>query len=93
MQLDFAKIKHDLVNQNERRQLLLLQALRWRLTKCETADLRQKVLNSYIVGDILNCRSDRFPNQMLSLLNAPSDGIRQYMARLMNAFASLNHGS
>ena len=80
------------MNAHERRQLLLLQALRWRLTKCESADVRQRMLNSYIVGDIISCRSERVPNHLINLLKSPSDALRQYMARLINALASLNHG-
>jgi hypothetical protein len=90
--LDFLKIKHDLIHQNEKRQLGLLQALRWRLTKSESTDLRQRILTSFITGDILNCRSERVPNNIIALLNSPNEMIRQYMARLINTFASLNHG-
>jgi hypothetical protein len=90
--LDFLKIKSDLINQNEKRQLLLLQALRWRLTKAETVEMRQRFLTAYITGDLLNCRSERVPNNMIELLKSPSLAVREYMARLVNSFASLNHG-
>lgn len=70
---------------------MLLQALRWRLTKAESIDQRQLALTQYISGDLLNCRSDKMPNSLIDLLKSQND-LRQYMSRLLNAFASLNHG-
>jgi len=90
--LDFVKIKHDLIHQSEKRQLVLLQALRWRLTKSESTEQRQRILTSFIAGDVLNCRSERVPNNIIDLLKSSNDSIKQYMARLINTFASLNHG-
>ncbi len=91
--LDFAKIKHDLLHENERRQLLLLQSLRWRLTRAESGEHRQKYLNAYIVGDLLNCRSEKLPNELIDLVkSSPSHNVRQYLVRLINTLASLNHG-
>jgi hypothetical protein len=90
--LDFTKIKHDLLHQNERRQLILLQALRWRLTRAESVEQRQKFLNSYIVGDIINCRSDKKPNGLIDLVKTSNENVKQYMVRFINSLASLNHG-
>lgn len=90
--LDFSKIKHDLMHGNERRQLVLLQSLRWRLTRAESVEHRQKYLNSYIVGDLLNCRSEKIPNDLIDLIMSPNDNVRQYTVRLVNTLASLNHG-
>lgn len=90
--LDFFKIKHDLLNGNERRQLLILQALRWRLTRSESTEIRQRLLNSYIVGDLLNCRHEKLPNHIIDLIKNSSDNVRQYIVRLINTLASLNHG-
>ena len=77
--LDFFKIKHDLLNGNERRQLLILQALRWRLTRSESTEIRQRLLNSYIVGDLLNCRHEKLPNHIIDLIKNSSDNVRQYL--------------
>jgi hypothetical protein len=90
--LDYAKIKHDLMHQNERRQICILQALRWRLTKSETIENRQRILTAYIAGDILNCRNEKQSNSIIDLLKSKNDTIKQFMARIINAFASLNHG-
>ena len=90
--LDFTKIKHDLVHQNERRQLLLLQSLRWRLTRADSVEQRQKCLNSYIVGDLINCRSEKLPNNLVDLVKTANENVKQYMVRLINTLASLNHG-
>ncbi len=82
-----------MLHQKERHQLLLLQSLRWRLTRAESGEHRQKYLNSYIVGDLLNCRSEKMPNELINLVKTtPSDNVRQYFARLINTLASLNHG-
>ncbi len=90
--MDFMKLKHDLINQSEKRKILILQALRWRLTKADSTELRQRVLASYIAADILNCRSERMSNNLIDLLKSPNQHIKEFMARLINAFASLNHG-
>lgn len=80
------------MHENERRQLILLQALRWRLTRSDATEQRQKYLNSYIVGDLMNCRSDKIPNDLIDLVKNCSDNVRQYLGRLINTLASLNHG-
>jgi translation initiation factor 2B subunit (eIF-2B alpha/beta/delta family) len=86
------KLKHDLINQSEKRKIHILQALRWRLTKADSTELRQRVLTSYIAADILNCRSERISNNLIDLLKSPNQNIKEFMARLINAFSSLNHG-
>ncbi|CAF0879503.1 unnamed protein product [Brachionus calyciflorus] len=90
--LDFLKIKHDLIHQNEKRQITLLQALRWRLTKSESTEHRQKILTSYIQADLFNFRNEKMQNSIIDLLKSPNDIIKQFMARLINTFASLNYG-
>lgn len=91
--LDYTKIKNDLLNSSEKRQALLLQALRWRLTKSAPGEQRDNVLHSYISDDLLGC-SEAGPHRrgMLNLLTSPNEIVRQYSARLVNAFASLCEG-
>ncbi len=62
------------------------------MTKADSTELRQRVLTTYIAADILNCRSERISNNFIDLLKSPNHHIKEFMARLINAFASLNHG-
>ncbi|MGH0149129.1 UNVERIFIED_CONTAM: hypothetical protein FKN15_015067, partial [Acipenser sinensis] len=79
--LAYKKLKKDLIYGTDRLKALLLQALRWRET----------VLQAYIGNDLLDCHSNHQRN-VLQLLNSKSEVVRQYMARLINAFASLADG-
>ena len=72
--------------------MTLLQALRWRLTKAESTEQRQKILTSYINSDLLNFRNEKMSNSVIDLLKSPNDIIKQFMARFINTFASLNYG-
>ena len=91
--MDYAKIKQDLKNPaNEKRQICLLQALRWRLTKAESTEERQKILAEYIQGDLLDFDNDNKPSSVIDLFESSNPTIREYMARLINTFASLNLG-
>lgn len=89
--LDYDKLKKDLLEGTDRLQALLLQALRWRLTRSLPGEQRDTVLQAYISNDLL----DRFSNSqkaVLHLMWSQNDIVRQYMARLINAFASLSDG-
>ncbi|KAG9351184.1 hypothetical protein JZ751_025074 [Albula glossodonta] len=77
--LDYEKLKRDLMNGTDRLKALLLQALRWRLTRSLHGEQRDTVLQAFICNDLLDCYST---NQI----------VRQYMARLINTFASLSEG-
>ncbi|XP_077998887.1 lisH domain-containing protein ARMC9-like isoform X2 [Glandiceps talaboti] len=91
--LDYPKVKGDLVNGDDRRKILLLQALRWRLTRSQSGDQRDSIISAYCSNDLLGCaqRGD-YQEQILDLLSSPQEGVRQYIARLFNAFASLAEG-
>lgn len=89
--LDYDKLKKDLLEGSDRLQALLLQALRWRLTRSLPGEQRDTVLQAYVSNDLL----DRFSNSqkaVLYLMWSRNDIVRQYMARLINAFASLSEG-
>ncbi|XP_056132825.1 lisH domain-containing protein ARMC9 [Lampris incognitus] len=89
--LDYEKLKRDLVGGTDRLQSLLLQALRWRLTRTIHGEQRDTVLQAYISNDLL----DRYSNKqktVLHLIRSKKEIVRQYMARLINAFASLAEG-
>ncbi|XP_075878712.1 lisH domain-containing protein ARMC9 isoform X3 [Nelusetta ayraudi] len=89
--LDYEKLKKDLVKGPDRLRSLLLQALRWRLTRSLPGEQRDTVLQAYISNDLLECH-DAKQKRVLHLINASNDSVRQYMARLINAFASLAEG-
>lgn len=91
VQLNYDKVKHDLVHQNEQRQLALLQALRWRLSKGETPELRQRVISAYTSADIIDIRQSG-RSKIIQLLLSPNDNVKQYMARFVNTIACFNLG-
>ncbi|NXB25757.1 ARMC9 protein, partial [Rhagologus leucostigma] len=89
--LDYEKLKKDLITGSDRLKALLLQALRWRLTTSYPGEQRDTVLQAYISNDLLDCHSN-CQRSVLQLLYSKSEVVRQYMARLINAFASLIEG-
>ncbi|XP_014801558.1 PREDICTED: lisH domain-containing protein ARMC9 isoform X2 [Calidris pugnax] len=89
--LDYEKLKKDLITGNGRLKAFLLQALRWRLTRSYPGEQRDTVLQAYISNDLLDCHSN-CQRSVLKLLHSKSEVVRQYMARLINAFASLAEG-
>ncbi|XP_070688410.1 lisH domain-containing protein ARMC9 [Pempheris klunzingeri] len=89
--LDYDKLKKDLVEGPDRLRSLLLQALRWRLTRSLPGEQRDTVLQAYISNDLLERYSAK-QKTMLHLMRSNNDIVRQYMARLINAYASLADG-
>uniref|UniRef100_A0A9J8D4S2 LisH domain-containing protein ARMC9 n=1 Tax=Cyprinus carpio carpio TaxID=630221 RepID=A0A9J8D4S2_CYPCA len=89
--LDYEKLKKDLVNGSDRLKALLLQALRWRLTRSLHGEQRDTVLQAFISNDLLERYSSK-QKTVLNLMKSKNDVVRQYMARLINAFASLCDG-
>nr|XP_031533726.1 lisH domain-containing protein ARMC9 isoform X2 [Vicugna pacos] len=89
--LDYEKLKKDLILGSDRLKAFLLQALRWRLTTSHPGEQRETVLQAYISNDLLDCQS-RSQRSVLQLLHSKSEVVRQYTARLINAFASLAEG-
>ncbi|XP_067254605.1 lisH domain-containing protein ARMC9 isoform X4 [Chanodichthys erythropterus] len=89
--LDYEKLKKDLANGSDRLKALLLQALRWRLTRSLHGEQRDTVLQAFISNDLLERYSTK-PKTVLYLIKSKNEIVRQYMARLINAFASLCDG-
>ncbi|XP_051550406.1 lisH domain-containing protein ARMC9 isoform X2 [Myxocyprinus asiaticus] len=89
--LDYEKLKKDLVNGSDRLKALLLQALRWRLTRSLHGEQRDTVLQAFISNDLLERYSTK-QKAVLHLIKSKSEIVRQYMARLINALASLCDG-
>uniref|UniRef100_H3AF96 LisH domain-containing protein ARMC9 n=1 Tax=Latimeria chalumnae TaxID=7897 RepID=H3AF96_LATCH len=89
--LDYEKLKTDLIYGSDRLKAALLQALRWRLTRSYPGEQRDTVLQAYISNNLLDSHSNGQRN-IRSLLRSTSEVVRQYAARLINAFASLADG-
>ncbi|XP_069068960.1 lisH domain-containing protein ARMC9 [Pleurodeles waltl] len=89
--LDYEKLKKDLLFGNDRLKAFLLQALRWRFTRSQPGEQRDTVLQAYITNDLLDCHRSQ-GRSVLELLHSKSEVVRQYAARLINAFASLAEG-
>ncbi|XP_020624050.1 lisH domain-containing protein ARMC9-like isoform X2 [Orbicella faveolata] len=91
--LDYEKIKNHLLTLPERKKAFLLQALRWNLTQAAVGEQRDSIVNGYIIHDMLGCSLEsHLRNGTLELLTSPSEVVRQYLARLLNALASLSAG-
>ncbi|ESO95759.1 hypothetical protein LOTGIDRAFT_214855 [Lottia gigantea] len=87
--LDYRKVRNDLMTGSERTQALLLQALRWRLTK-SSIEKRDATMSQYLHNDILGCaNAGPYRDSMKKLLTSPNEDVKQGAARLYNAFASL----
>ncbi|XP_026879233.2 lisH domain-containing protein ARMC9 isoform X1 [Electrophorus electricus] len=89
--LDYEKLKKDLVTGSDRLKALLLQALRWRLTRSLQGEQRDTVLQAFISNDLLDSHTTK-QKSVLHLIKSKNEIVRQYMARLINAFASLSEG-
>uniref|UniRef100_A0A1A8P5U0 LisH domain-containing protein ARMC9 n=1 Tax=Nothobranchius rachovii TaxID=451742 RepID=A0A1A8P5U0_9TELE len=89
--LDYEKLKKDLVEGSLRLRCLLLQALRWRLTRSLPGEQRDTVLQGFISNDLLKCYNTN-QKTVLDMMRSNNEVVRQYTARLINAFASLAEG-
>ncbi|XP_077439949.1 lisH domain-containing protein ARMC9 isoform X2 [Vanacampus margaritifer] len=89
--LDYVKLKKDLLQGSDRLRCLLLQALRWRLTRSLPGEQRDTALHAYISNDLLERNSTK-QETILHLLTSENEMVRQYMARLINAFSSFIDG-
>ncbi|XP_069558365.1 lisH domain-containing protein ARMC9 isoform X4 [Brachyistius frenatus] len=89
--LDYEKLKKDLMEAPDRHRSLLLQALRWRLTRSLPGEQRDTVLQAYISNDLLE-RYTTKTKTVLHLIRSANQIVRQYSSRLINAFASLAEG-
>ncbi|XP_059167158.1 lisH domain-containing protein ARMC9-like [Physella acuta] len=90
--LDFTQIKSQITEALDRKKALILQALRWRLTRTR-AGQRDQILSAYIQNDILGCSNDGpYRETIMNLLLNSSDVVKQYLARLYNACASMCAG-
>ena len=87
--LDYGAIKHLLAEgSNPEQSTLLLQALRWRLSRNKGVPKRQ-VLAAYVSCDLLGVGAEVGRDSMLGrLLRHESEMVREYTARLVNTMAT-----
>ncbi|XP_071646591.1 lisH domain-containing protein ARMC9 isoform X2 [Temnothorax longispinosus] len=97
--LDYKKIKLHLINGDVKTKLLLLQALRWKITLVQSTE-QDEVLHEYITRDLLGLHgqiaSDNGKSILPCLLTAGEAYARhllqQFTARLLNTLASFRCG-
>ncbi|KAF2896280.1 hypothetical protein ILUMI_09894 [Ignelater luminosus] len=95
--LDFKKLKKDMLTGSDDLKLSLVQALRWRITQSDS-ETRDQVISSYIRHDLLGLHSAPNPcgQSALEVYYSPNSKtphpLQEGMARLVNAFASLTLG-
>ncbi|XP_069959432.1 lisH domain-containing protein ARMC9-like isoform X3 [Cherax quadricarinatus] len=92
--LDFQSVRADLAAAPETHVLLLLQALRHRVTRVTAGSVRQAVVTAYVRGDVLGLRgSSRSWGRLAgALMNPESQLLAQSAARLINALTAFNAG-
>ena len=69
---------------------LVLQALRWQITRAPPGVQRALVLAAFAEHDVLGLRMSDGPLQ--ALVSHESELVREYATRLLNCFASLSRG-
>ncbi|XP_071147269.1 lisH domain-containing protein ARMC9-like isoform X3 [Mytilus galloprovincialis] len=90
--LDYEKIKYEMANAEVRRKVLLLQAIRWRLTQSNPQQ-RDSSMTTYRDNDLLGCSvAGTHRDAVLALLTSSDELVKEGAARLFNAFASLCAG-
>ena len=86
-----------LVKESAKKCSRLLQALRWKLNRTRPRAARKKVLEEYVVSDVLGCAAQTTGSaapdlllRMLETLDSPI--VKEYACRLVNALASDSDG-
>ncbi|CAN8016369.1 unnamed protein product, partial [Ixodes persulcatus] len=92
--LDFSKIKHDLTAAEATQRCLLLQALRWKLTRPSTFEQRNSVVLAFVDNDLLGFakRTPDYSNRILHMIKSANSGLQQSFTRFLNALASFSQG-
>ncbi|KAK3931838.1 LisH domain-containing protein ARMC9 [Frankliniella fusca] len=90
--LDIPQIKRNLIDGSVKSRLLLLQALRWAITK-SPSDRRESILKQYVGWDLLNLQDDAFLKSLLIPHGVVTPHpLQQSAARLLNTIASIQSG-
>ncbi|KAL5240596.1 hypothetical protein ACI65C_008006 [Semiaphis heraclei] len=92
LDLSIFKIKLELRDGNStKNKLLILQALRWRLTKSENKTNTVVMIKKYDLLDLCKSKADQGLMKWLMMTNGPHP-LQQMISRLLNALASFNRG-
>ncbi|XP_060864912.1 lisH domain-containing protein ARMC9-like isoform X1 [Metopolophium dirhodum] len=90
--LSIFKIKLELRDGNStKNKLLILQALRWRLTKSENRTETVVMIKKYDLLDLCKPKAEQGLMKWLMMTNGPHP-LQQMISRLLNALASFNRG-
>ncbi|XP_044574620.1 lisH domain-containing protein ARMC9-like isoform X2 [Cotesia glomerata] len=101
--LNYHKIKLHLISASVKKKLLLLQALRWKITLSQPIE-RAETINEYVKNDLLELyhnskssndlsgKSSILPYLLIPLDVVEPHPLQQSAARLLNAFASFKSG-
>eukprot|EP00055_Hartaetosiga_balthica_P014002 m.74572 g.74572 ORF g.74572 m.74572 type:complete len:829 (+) comp8454_c0_seq4:136-2622(+) len=90
--LDFVKVKHILATADEEQKALVLQALRWRITRSLPGEQRNAVLVSYIENDLCDVSSPSGDGVIALACNSKNDVVQENAARLLSVVSSLSAG-
>ncbi|XP_054272696.1 lisH domain-containing protein ARMC9-like [Macrosteles quadrilineatus] len=90
-ELDVYKIKTHLVSASMKTKLLLLQAIRWRMTR-GTSEERDQVVMWLSRHDLLSVYTDMVKNMLQPVDAITPHPLQQAVSRLLNAVASLRAG-
>jgi hypothetical protein len=90
-QLDDAKVRKHLLTLTDRNITLLLQALRWRVTRSRPGVQRKSVLDDFAICDYLGVGQPS-GGPVYALVHSGSMDVREYLTRLLNSLASIAKG-
>ncbi|XP_063853349.1 lisH domain-containing protein ARMC9-like isoform X2 [Scylla paramamosain] len=92
--LDFGRVRIDLGGAPETHVLLLLQALRQRITRVTSGSVRQAVVTAFVRGDVVGLRGGyRSWARLAGALSSPQPRVLgQAVARLVNALTAFSAG-
>lgn len=88
LSLNYEKIKHSLINEDDISVCLLLQAMRWRVTKTTSAYGRREIITGYTVNDILGLKIKGFPMLERLLSVETPENVKEQALRLLNTIES-----
>ncbi|KFM75552.1 LisH domain-containing protein ARMC9, partial [Stegodyphus mimosarum] len=87
--LNFERLKQDLRGAEDYKRSLLLQALRWRLTKANNWQKREEAVLEYVDNDLLDLHSTTTePVKVLMLIRSNDSLLIESFTRFLNALAS-----
>ena len=90
--LNYDKMSHSLIEDSELNVCLLLQALRWRVTKTVSAYGRREIIMGYTINDVLGLKSPNSSILKRLLGHSTSDTLKEQTLRFINTIESDYYG-